>query len=64
MQHDGVSYSEYIPSKELQWKQPSMYATKHPELFVELIEKQKQQIKEKEEANWEAAAQFLVDLWD
>jgi len=64
MHRDGISYSECLPSEDLQWTQSPMYAIKHPELFVELTEKQKQQIEEKEEANWKATAQFIVDLWN
>ena len=59
MQHDGVSYSECLPSEDLQWTQAPMYATKHPELFVELTEKQKEQIKQREKANWESISEMM-----
>ncbi len=64
MQHDGVSYGECLPSTELQFKRYASFGPTHPELFVELTEKQKQQIKKKEMDNIKAGAEFICEMWD
>ncbi len=59
---DGVSYWEIIPSKELQIKSGMVLNNKG---FVELTEKQKQQLKNEQDANFEAAANMLFDrFWE
>ena len=59
---DGVSYWEIIPSKDLQIKSGIIVNNK---CFVDLTERQKQELEKEKEANFEAAANMLLDrFWE
>lgn len=62
MAMDGVSYWEIIPSKDLQIKSGIIVNNK---CFVDLTERQKQELEKEKEANFEAAANMLLDrFWE
>lgn len=64
MHHDGVSYGECLPSQFLQDRRSALYGNWHPELYVALTEKQKQQIQKEEDDNIKAGAKFICEMWD
>ncbi len=64
MHHDGVTYGECLPSQFLQDRRSALYGNWHPELYIELTEKQKQQIQKAEDDNIKAGAEFICEMWD